>query len=475
MALPTFEDLRSLEQRVAEMSPKDIDAILDDLETQFLQWSWDWTARPDQLSATLDYMTHIVGLIGGRGSGKTRTGAEWVRKRVGLADGPRIFALVGRTAADVRDVIIQGESGLLHVFPPSEAPKYTASNRRIDFYDGSYGIAFSAEEPGQLRGPQFHYGWADELAAWDLRPDDSGANAWDNLQFATRLKSPSGKPPQILFTTTPKRIQMLRELFERAKHDPRLAIYNQASTYHNVHLAEQFMDAINSIHGGTRLAAQEIGGKMLDTVEGALWTDKTIEDNRIWIDPGRLPIRVVGVDPTTAENPGDECGIVVCGATPKEGPAYRRTGYVLDDRTVFGAPSVWAPAVVAAAKDWDAEVVAEQNQGGVLVRDAIQSLDSSIRVRLVTAKQSKKLRAEPVAMASEQNRVKFFRRFPELEDQMCSWVPHETKDSPDRIDAMVHAFTGVITITGKVKTSGGRASVSNPAKGRSLGVVRRAS
>lgn len=460
------------------MTEEQIDEILNDLEVEFLKWSWDYTARPDQLAACLDYMTHIAGLIGGRGSGKTRGGSEWVRKRIGMKGGPRLFALVGRTAADVRDVIIQGPSGLMKVFPPSEAPVYTASTRSVKFWDGSTAICFSAEEPGQLRGPQFHYAWADELAAWDLRPDDSGLNAWDNLVFGTRLKGPNGETPQILFTTTPKRIKLLREMMERAKTDPRLAIYNQASTYDNPHLAKEAVDVVTSIHGGTRLALQEIYGQMSEAVEGALWNEKNIEDNRVWADPGKLPIRVVGVDPTTAENPGDECGIVVVGATPKEGPPYKRTGYVLDDRTVWGAPSVWAKAVVEAANDWDAEVVAESNQGGVLVRDAIQQIDPSIRVRLVTAKQSKKLRAEPVAMASEQNRVKWFRRFPMLEDQCTTWVQSEDKrgkESPDRIDAMVHAFTGVITVTGKVKTSGGTTRVSNPARGRSLGIVTRAS
>lgn len=471
--LKTFDDLRSMEEIAAGLNPDEIDTLLEEIDAYLLRWSWKWTARPDQLAATSD-PARIIGVVGGRGTGKTRTGGEWIRARVGRGHKVR-FALVGRTAADVRDTMVQGESGILNVFPPSEAPKYTPTARRVDFVDGSEALCFTAEVPGQLRGPQFHYSWADELAAWDLRPDDSGASAWDNLQFATRLGEQQGLRAQILFTTTPKRIKMLRKILAEAKESSRISIYNQASTHHNIHLARDVIDDLVGLYGGTRLAAQELHGILSDKVEGALWTEELIDEHRTYTDPGKLPIRVVGVDPSTADNPRDECGIVVVGATPRVGAPLTRTGYVLEDASGLMAPKAWAKRSVELARKWDAYIVAEQNQGGAMVREVIHGIDPNIKVVLVTAHVSKKMRAEPVAMATEQGRVKFFRRFPELEDQMTTWVPEETRhdESPDRIDAMVHAFTGIVTLAKKKSGSGGRAAVSNPARGRTLGATRR--
>lgn len=472
--LNTFEDLRSAEQLAAELTEAEIDQLLDEIDVYLLQWSWSWTARQDQWAATLDE-SRVVGLVGGRGSGKTRTGSEWIRHRVGRGR-PVIFGLVGRTAADVRDTMIQGESGILSVFPPSEEPKYTPTARRIDFVDGSYGLCFSAEEPKQIRGPQFHYAWADELAAWDLRPDDSGANAWDNLNLATRLGRKEGINPQILFTTTPKRLRMLREILLQAKdinHEryKRYSIYNQASTFDNVYLAETYLDDVTGLYRGTRLEGQELLGLLGTEVEGAMWDEDVITKNRVYDDPGKLPIRVVGVDPSTADNPRDECGIVAFGATPKAGPVLKRTGYVLADRSLLAPPKKWAKVVVDTALEFDAEVIAEANQGGAMVRETIHGVNPSIRVRLVSATMSKKMRAEPVAMATQQSRIKFFRRFPELEDQMTTWVPDTDKDSPDRVDALVHAAAGIVTLAKRTQRFGGRARTSNPAKGRSLGVT----
>lgn len=472
----TLPSLESLEQVAATLPEHMIDQMLAQLDEELalLRWSWDWTARADQLAAT-DDDARVTGIIAGRGGGKTRTGAEWIRRRVGRGF-PARFALVGRTAADVRDTMVQGESGILSVFPPSEMPKYTPTARRVDFVDDSYALCFTAEVPGQLRGPQFHYSWADELAAWDLRPDDSGANAWDNLQFATRLGRKQGVKSQILFTTTPKRIKMLRELLAKAKKDREISIYNQASTYDNIHNLDP--DAVNFLLGmyeGSRLASQELGGVLSDDVEGAMLTEQQIEKNRTYDDPGKLPIRVVGVDPSTADNPTDECGIVVIGATPKPGPVLKRTGYVLADRSLHGAPRVWAKAVVEAALEFDATVVAEQNQGGAMVREVIHGINPNIEVKLVTASVSKQARAEPVAVAADQGRVKFFRRFPELEDQWTTWVPSDKRkdESPDRLDAMVHALTGVVTLSKKTKRVGGGKTVTkNLGKGRSLGVTR---
>lgn len=473
----TFPSLDSLEQAAASLPEHMIDQILAGLDEELalLQWSWEWTARADQLAAT-DDNARVIGIIAGRGGGKTRTGAEWVRRRVGRGHKVR-FAFVGRTAADVRDTMVQGESGVLSVFPPSEAPKYTPTARRVDFVDGSEALCFTAEVPGQIRGPQFHYSWADELAAWDLRPDDSGANAWDNLQFATRLGRRQGIKSQIIFTTTPKRIKMLREIIAKGKTDREWSIYNQASTFDNVHnLDPEAVRFLLDLYEGTALAGQELQGVLSDEVEGALWTEELIGNHRTYDDPGKLPIRVVGVDPSTADNPKDECGIVVCGAAPKTATPLKRYGYVLEDASLYGAPKVWAKRVVEMAKKYDAPVRAEANQGGAMVREVIHNIDPSISVELVTASVSKFARAEPLAMATAQGRLKFFRRFPELEDQMTTWVPIENRkdESPDRIDALVHALAGVITLKKKSTRTGGTTRVSNPGKGRSLNINTRA-
>lgn len=467
----TFPSLDSLEQVAATLPEHMIDQMIAGLEEQLnlLQWSWDWTARADQLAAT-DDTARITGIIAGRGGGKTRTGAEWVRRRVGKGFKAR-FALIGRTAADVRDTMVQGESGIMSVFPPSEMPVYTPSARKVEFVDGSTALCFTAEVPGQIRGPQFHYSWADELAAWDLRPDDSGANAWDNVQFATRLGRRQGIKSQIIFTTTPKRIKMLRDILAKAKTDREWSIYNQASTHDNIHnLDPEAVRFLFDLYEGSSLEAQELLGILSDDVEGALWNESVIDENRTYDDPGKLPIRRVGVDPSTADNPKDECGIVVVGAAPKNVPVLKRTGYVLEDASIYGAPKVWAKRVVEMARKWDAPVVAEQNQGGAMVREVIHGIDSSIPVELVTASVSKFARAEPLAMATEQGRLKFFRRFPELEDQMTTWVPIDNRkdESPDRIDAMVHGLAGIITLKKKSTRTGGKATVSNPGKGRTV-------
>ncbi len=475
MPLNRFDDLRSLEQVVAEQvrrhGPDAFDQMMQGVDLDLLPWSWSYTARPDQLAATEDD-ARVTGLVGGRGAGKTRTGGEWVRKRVGRGRKVR-FALVGRTAGDVRDTMIQGESGILACFPPSEMPKYTPTARRIDFVDGSEALCYTAQEPSQLRGPQFHYGWGDEIAAWDLRPDDSGLNAWDNLQFATRLGKYQGIKAQVLFTTTPKRVKMLREIFKKAELDPEYSLYNQASTYDNIHLPDFYQNFVQGLYGGTRLADQEIYGVLGGDVDGALWSEQLIDNHRVDIDPGKLPIRVVGVDPTTADNPTDEAGIVVVGATPRVGKPLDRTAYVLADRTVFGRPKVWAKAAVDAAHEFDAYIVAEDNQGGAMVRDTIHGIDPRIKVVLVTSTTSKFMRAEPVAMATEQGRVKFLHRHAELEDQLVTWVPTDTNnmDSPDRMDAMVHALTGIVTIAKRKRGSGGTTRVRNYAKGRSLAIT----
>jgi phage terminase large subunit-like protein len=348
------------------------------------------------------------------------------------------FALVARTAADVRDVIVEGESGIISVSPPSERPLYEPSKRRLTWPNGNTATCFTADEPDGLRGPQFHYAWADEIAAWRQSPDAAGMTSWDNLRVACRL----GNAPQIICTTTPKRVPMLYALLNEADKTGRVVI-SRGSTLDNAgNLSATYLEAITGVYAGTRLAAQELYGEMLSDVEGALWTDELIGRSRETGFPHGAQLRVVGVDPSVAENPRDECGIVVCASTGDR-DLYKRHAWVLEDATIHGSPEVWANAVVAMARKYSCPVVAEVNQGGALVTNAIQSIDPSIRVFEVHSKYGKALRAEPVTLAYEQNRIHHLNYLPDLESQMISWIPGEGK-SPDRVDALVHAMTALL-------------------------------
>jgi phage terminase large subunit-like protein len=444
----------SLEEKVARVPLARRQSLLEGVDLGSLKWSWRWTARPDDQLAALESLARVVLMLAGRGSGKTRTGSEWIREK---SKNPRArFALVGRTVADVRDVMVQGDSGLLSVFPPEEKPRYIPTLRKVEFVSGAEALCFSAEEPSQLRGPQFDYAWADELAAWNMKPDDSGLNAWDNLQIATRL----GINPQIFVSTTPKRTPLIRAL-ANAGNDPNDSMVQllKASTFDNTHLAQAYFQVLTGLYEGTRLSAQELHAEILDAVEGAMWTEQLLDTNRTYEDPGRLPLRVVGVDPSVADEPHDECGIVVVGST-NEPSRLKRKAYVLADRSLLGPPNVWAAVVVATAREFDSIVVAEANQGGALVREMIHSIDSSIKVALVHAKVGKKLRAEPVVGCYDQNRVSHVGRFPELEDQQTTWVPSETVKSPDRVDALAYAVRALL-VPGKSVVSG-RTRVSAP-------------
>lgn len=283
------------------------------------------------------------------------------------------------------------------------------------------------------------HAWADEVAAWRQTPDSAGMSAWDNLRVGTRL----GQFPKIFATTTPKRIPLLYSLLAEAEKNPNKVKVSRGSTMDNSgNLSESYIDAITGVYAGTRLASQELYGEMLDAVEGALWTDELIAMYRENSYPSDMPLRVIGVDPSVAENPTDECGIVVLGSTA-ERDLYKRQSWVLEDASVLGSPTVWAQRVVAMARKWGCPVVAEVNQGGSLVKAAIHTIDPSVKVFEVHSKFGKALRAEPVTLAYEQGRVHHVGYFAELESQMQSWIPGEGK-SPDRIDALVHGLTALL-------------------------------
>jgi phage terminase large subunit-like protein len=429
---------KSLMEKLALMSDEERSAVLAGVDMDQLVWDWKAWARPEQQPPPGDDWA-IWLYMAGRGAGKTRSAAEWIREKAkDTTKGKLRFALVARTAADVRDVIVEGESGIINVSPPSERPLYEPSKRRLTWPNGNTATCFTADEPDGLRGPQFHYAWADEIAAWRQTPDAAGMTSWDNLRVGTRL----GSAPQILATTTPKRVPVLYNLLAEADRTGRVVI-SRGSTMDNAgNLSDTYLEAITGVYAGTRLAAQELYGEMLSDVEGALWVLDLIERSRQTTIPLAAPLRIVGVDPSVAENPKDECGIVVCASTGDR-DLYKRHAWVLEDATVHGAPDRWANAVVAMARKWGCPVVAEVNQGGALVRNAIQTIDPTVKVLEVHSKFGKALRAEPITLAYEQNRVHHLNYLTDLESQMCAWIPGEGK-SPDRVDALVHALTALL-------------------------------
>lgn len=390
---------------------------------------WRHTRRANQVPPEGDWRNWLI--MAGRGFGKTRTGAEWIRDYVQTHPGCRV-ALVGPTAADVRDVMVEGESGVVAVCERYRfAATYKSSKRRIDFGNGSFGFLYSADEPNRLRGPQHHIAWADEIGAWRYGPD-----AWDNLQFGLRL----GDNPQVIATSTPRVVSLVRQLAKQASEEGADTVITRGSTYDNkANLAPSFLTAIEARYAGTRLGRQEIEGELLEDVEGALWTIRQIDACRTRaadVDIGALTRIVVAVDPPATAD-GAECGIVVCGVDAD------RRGYVLADTSRRGTPAQWAQTVIETFDEWNAnEVVIEVNQGGDMAVDTLHTRRASLPVKRVHASRGKLTRAEPVSALYEQHRVSHVGTFSVLEDQMANWVPGET--SPDRMDAMVWGLTALL-------------------------------
>ena len=428
----------SMAERIAKLSPEQKALALQGFDPERLQWDWSFWGRPEQQRPEGDEW-NIWLYLAGRGAGKTRTAAEWIREEAKYTNKGQIrFALVARTAADVRDVIVEGESGIINVTPPSERPLYEPSKRRLTWPNGNTATCFTADEPDSLRGPQFTHAWGDEVAAWRQTPDAAGMTAFDNLRVGTRL----GSNPKIVVTTTPKRVPLLYQLMAEAQKTGKVIITRGSTMDNQGNLSTAYLDAIKGVYEGTRLAQQELYGEMLSDVEGALWTPDLIDRSRETTLPMGTPLRVVAVDPSVAENPRDECGIIVCASTG-ERDLYKRNSWVLEDATVHGSPDVWANKVVQMARKWGCPVVAEVNQGGALVRNAINTIDPSIKVLEVHSKHGKALRAEPITLAYEQGRVHHVGYLADLESQMISWIPGEGK-SPDRVDALVHALTALL-------------------------------
>lgn len=381
-------------------------------------------------------MTWLI--LSGRGFGKTRTGAEWVRAMVSgktplTAGRYNRVALVGETAADARDVMVEGESGLLAVHPPEFRPHYEPSKRRVTWPNGAVGTLFNATEPDQLRGPQFDLAWCDELAKWRYAQD-----TWDMLQFGLRL----GDNPRQIVTTTPRPIRIIREMLkDAASGNPSVVVTRGRMSENRANLAPKFIAQIEGKYQGTRLGRQELDAEVLEDMPDALWTRSGLDQHRVKAAPALKRI-VVAVDPAAKQNDmpeeGAATGIVVCAM------GEDNRGYVLEDATCRQSPLGWARMACAMFDKYEADcIVAEVNQGGDMVRETIRTVRSSLPVKDVTSYRGKWLRAEPTAALYEQGRISHVGTFAPLEDEMVAFGPNGLADgvSPDRVDALVHGFT----------------------------------
>lgn len=417
------------------MAPEQISralASLTDEECEQLLHDWRFLARNSQIAPDGEWQTWLI--LAGRGFGKTRTGAEWTREQVKAGAG-RVH-LIAPTASDARDVMVEGESGLLSVCwagdktkdgTPLGRPSYEPSKRRLTWANGAIATLFSAEEPERLRGPQSEIIWADELAAWKYLRE-----TWDMAMFGLRL----GDRPRTCITTTPKPLPLVREIAK----DPRTVI-TRGSTFDNAgNLAPTFLQAIKDKYEGTRLGRQELNAEILDDLPGALWTRDGIDKTRVKTAPEMQRV-VVAIDPSGTKgesDEGDDIGIVVAGK------GIDGRAYVLADRTCKLSPAGWGRRGVQAFHEFKADrIIAERNFGGAMVQHVIQTTEATVPYKEVTASRGKVARAEPVAALYEQGRVSHVGSLPELEDQLCNIAPegYAGEGSPDRADALVWALT----------------------------------
>jgi phage terminase large subunit-like protein len=405
---------------------------LTEAQARELLWDWRFWARPDQQAPGGDWSTWLI--LAGRGWGKTRTGAEWIRQRCCgptplKAGQARWVAVVAETAADARDVMVEGESGILAVHPPDFRPHYEPSKRRLTWPNGAQATLYNATEPDQLRGPQHDTAWSDELAKWRYAQD-----TWDMLQFGLRL----GSPRQVV-TTTPRPIRIVRELLKDAS-----CVVTRGRTLDNrANLAPQFLARIEDRYAGTRLGRQELNAEVLDDAPDALWTRAGLDEQRR--KPGDVPsLRrvVVAIDPAAKTNEVQEEGAatgIVVAALGEDG-----RGYVLDDATIRASPNGWARRAVACFDRYDGDcIVGETNNGGEMVQSTVRSVRPNAPFKAVTASRGKWVRAEPIAALYEQGRVSHVGTFADLEDEMVVFGPNGLADgmSPDRVDALVWALT----------------------------------
>jgi phage terminase large subunit-like protein len=436
-------------EHIVQLSPEDLEDLSDE-EADILLRTWEVWARPNQLEPDpiLENGEHWTTwlILAGRGFGKTRTGAETVIKWVKERRCKRL-ALIAEDSADARDVMVEGESGILACSPPDFMPKYEPSKRRLTwtFPNGDKAVAtlFSAEDYDSLRGPQFDGAWCDELCKWRYAQD-----AWDNLMFGLRL----GEHPRVIVTTTPRPMPLLKDIILRS--DTKITKGNTRENLAN--LAQPFRKAVIEKYEGTRIGRQELDAELLDDVPGALWTRAMLEGQRLKPQDPSKPIQlpdfkrvVVSVDPPATEKA--EAGITVCGI---DGMGR---GYLLEDCSLHGTPDQWGRAAITAYDEWEADLlVYEANHGGEMVASVLRNAARVMReekmreadfvsLKAVHATRGKYVRAEPVSQLYEQGKIYHVGFFAELEDQMCEYTPDgDMGYSPDRMDSMVWGFTELL-------------------------------
>jgi phage terminase large subunit-like protein len=425
------------------------DALVAELES----WSqerliaeisrWQFWARVEQLPPSGSWRLWLV--LAGRGFGKTRMGAEWVRAQA-MANKEARIALVGASLSEAREIMVEGESGLLSL-PGAKGVIWQPSLRRVTWPNGAMATLYSAARPDSLRGPQHDFAWADEIAKWN-----NGIATWDNLMFGLRL----GQSPRVVATSTPKSVALVRRLVAEAELDNGDVALSKGRTSDNsAHLPDSFLAAMNLAYAGTRIGRQELDGEMIDDVAGALWSRALIERCRVTFPPEMRRV-VVGVDPPAGtingdhhgSNGGDACGIIVAGLGVDD------KAYVLADHSVMASsPERWANAVADAAALWSADrVIAEANQGGQMVASVLRAASVNMPVRLVHASRGKVARAEPVVALYESGRAFHVGGFAALEDELCGLVSGGGYEgpgrSPDRADACVWALWSLMLGSG---------------------------
>jgi phage terminase large subunit-like protein len=430
-----------LKRAVNEFGIERLLELLDEEQRSVFGYEWSIHARPEQLPPPGNWRVWLI--LAGRGWGKTKTGAEWVRQFAYEHPGC-LIALIARTAADVRTTMLEGPSGLLSISPPWFYPNHEASKCKLTWPNGSVALHFSAEEPKGLRGPQFNGAWCDELASWSshMTEDEKGLlvkgipTAWTQLQFTMRIP---GKRPQILVTTTPRAVKVIRDLVA----DPETVTIG-GSTFDNAdNLSPEFIQSVKRLYEGTRLGQQELYGRILTDTPGALWTISMLENCRVQEIPPDLNRVVIGLDPSGGRG---ERGIVSAAIAPCTCKGQEEIhGFVISDASGVYGPDTWGRAVIAEYNRWQADrIIVERNFGGDMASALLRTVDSMVSITEVVASRGKAIRAEPVAALYEQGKVHHVGDLTRLEDQMCTWTPDTEEGSPDRLDALVWALSSLM-------------------------------
>ncbi len=417
--------MRKIKEMVGDDIFREYIDTLSAEQLEHLTYDWNSWARPEQINPPGTWSIWLY--LAGRGAGKTRTGSEWIKYRVNVGKG-RHIALVSQSAGDARDVMVEGESGILAIYGDNDPgrPKYEPSKRRIVWPNGAQATIYTAEDPDQLRGPSHDTAWVDEIATFRNISD-----LWSNLMLGLRLGD-----SRCFISTTPRAIPFIKSLVDPSRTDIYVTKGRTRDNFEN--LSKPFLNEIITKYEGTRLGRQELEAEILEDIEGALWSRSTLDKNRVREAPKEMVKIVVAIDPTvaTAET-ATETGIIVMGKTANN------HGYCLADKSLTASPLGWAKKAVRAYHNFDAnKIVAEKNNGGEMVTLTIQTHDKNVPVKLVWASRGKLIRAEPVAALDEQGKLHMVGSYPKLEDELCTYEGEGS--SPNRLDAYVWAATDLL-------------------------------